>query len=60
MMSTPWLAAHMKPQVTYSGYMSCSLFAALMDTRVEVGAMPSIPMPLWLAAMMPATCVPWK
>ena len=50
----------MKPQVTYSGYMSCSLFAALMDTRVEVGAMPSMPMPLWLAAMMPATCVPWK
>ena len=59
-MSMPWLAAHMKPQVTYSGYISCSSLEALMDTRVEVGAMPSMPMPLWLAAMMPATCVPWK
>ena len=59
-MSTPWLAAHMKPQVTYSGYMSCSPLEALMDTSVAVGAMPSIPMPLWLAAIIPATCVPWK
>ena len=59
-MSTPWLAAHMNPQVTYSGYMSCSELAALIDTRVAPGAMPSMPMLLWLAAIMPATCVPWK
>ena len=38
--------------------MSLSL-TALIDTRVASGAIPSMPMSLWLAAIMPAVCVPW-
>ncbi len=55
-----WVAAaHMNAQITASGKKNPSASPALIAVILTPGATPTMPIPFWAAAMIPAVCVPW-